>query len=349
MERKCLFSSSFWDLELGSSEEYLMLCYYSTNHYSSLCGAYHLPYRRIMSDIMLPLDIIKAVNKRLEEAGHLIYIDSINYVINPYLLLWQNLSNSKILKGIKLQYEKLPAEAKKALDSMQILTEVLKCIKTHDESYMTHDESSYNLNNNSNSNSNSNNNNNSNSNDAIGSHQNATQDKEMNEEENIETEKNKTDEREEIPDLVKKEIDKLFVRMLDLGISREKSTELLQKLGADKVHTICEYVAKEGKSNPHALFIKCAENYQLSTKKIIVHCETCKNGKIEDLSIASLEDERDLEFYRLKYVQIDCPDCVSPDTLKKYKNCLTEKNLILKYNSYKNKYGGKKWIDYLSQ
>lgn len=345
MERKCLFSSSFWDLELGSSEEYLMLCYYSTNHYSSLVGAYHLPYRRIVSDIMLPIEIIKAVNQRLEDAGHLIYIDSINYVINPYLLLWQNLSNGKILKGIKLQYEKLPVEAKKALDSMQILTEVLKCIKTHDESSMTHDESYPNSNSNNNSNNNNNSNSNHNNNDAIESHLDAGHEKEENEEENIENEKDKTEEGEEIPDLVKKEIDKLFVRMLDLGITREKSAELLTKLGADKVYTICEYVAKEGKSNPHALFVKCCENYQLATKKIPVHCETCKNGKIEDYSIASLEDERDLEFYRLKYVQIDCPDCVSPESLEKYKNCLTNKNLILKYNYYHDKYGGQKWID----
>lgn len=346
MERKCLFSSSFWDLELGSSEEYLMMCYYSTNHYISLCGAYHLPYRRIMSDIMLPLDIIKAVNRRLEDAGHLIYIDSINYVINPYLLLWQNLSNSKILKGIKIQYEKLPIEAREGLESMRILTETLKIIRVIDDSSMSHNESS--PNHNSNSNSNHNNNNNSNSNHNSESDDSPGEIEEELEEERriIESEKFKTDERKETGHLVRKELDDLFVKMLDIGIEKQKSSQLLQELGADKCYTILDYVAKEGKSNPCALFLKCADNYMLTTKKLPVHCETCKAGKIEDYSPVSLEDERDLEFYRLKYVQIDCPDCVSPESIKKYKKVLTEKNLISKYHYYHDNYGGEKWIDF---
>ena len=349
MERKCLFSSSFWDLELGSSEEYLMLCYYSTNHYISLCGAYHLPYRRIMSDIMLPLDIIKAVNKRLEDSGHLIYIDSINYVINPYLLLWQNLSNSKILKGIKIQYEKLPCEAREALESMRILTETLRLIRVIDDSYMTHNESSYNLNNNSNSNLNNNSNSNLNSNCESEDSPGEIEEELEEEEEKVDKNKNKTDEIYEPSESVRKELDNLIVKMLDLGIERNRSAELLQKLGADKCYTILQYVSHEGKSNPCALFLKCADNYMLTTKKMPVQCDICKDGKIEDLSIQSLESEEDLEFYRLKYVRIDCPACVSAESIKKYKKHLTEKNLILKYYTYKNKYGGKKWIDYLSQ
>lgn len=349
MERKCLFSSAFWDLELGSSEEYLMLAYYSTNHYSSLCGAYHLPYRRIMSDIMLPLDIIKAINKRLEDAGHLVYIDNINYVINPYLLLWQNLANSKILKGIKVQYEKLPIEAREALESMRILTETLKVIRVIDDSSMGHNESSPNLNHNHNHNLNNNNNHNHNLNSESDDSPGEIEEEEEKNNRADEEKKLKKDEIKETGKAVRKELDDLFVKMLDIGIERNKSAQLLQELGADKCYTILQYVTQEGKSNPCALFLKCVENYMLTTKKMPVHCETCKAGKIEEISIQSLEDENDLEFYRLKYVNIDCPDCVSPESLKKYKNILTEKNLILKYNHYKVKYGGKKWIDYLSQ
>ena len=358
MERKILVSSTIWDLFLEDPQESLLLIYYCTNHYGNLLGAYHLPIRRIISDLGFTKNEIESLNSALEKKGHIVYFKEINYIFCPYILIWNNLNNSKILKGLKNIYNKLPDEVKLYILQNEKAVKEFDKIISLDESSMSHQE--YHNHNHSNININ----NHSNSKIKTENDADASNDEEMKKDINLDMKRAERVKYEEMTeeltgcelakkmiaenyDLYQEEKEDLITKLLDIGVNKKEAVEALDKLGLDRLATAYEYAITEAKSNPCALFQKVANNYQLVTKKNKRVCPVCAGRGIEEISIKSLEQGKDLQFTQIKKTSLACPICSDPTELKNYKKFLTSNQLISIYDHYKNLYGGQKWIDCL--
>lgn len=358
MERKILVSSTIWDLFLEDPRESLLLIYYCTNHYGNLLGAYHLPIRRIISDLGYSKGEVEELNLKLQKKGHIVYFKDLDYIFCPYILIWNNLNNSKIIKGLKNIYNKLPDEVKLYILENEKACKELDKIISLDDSSMSYQE--YNINSNSNSNLNINSNSNLNANNDAD----ASVDEEMKKDIDLDMKRAERVKYEEMTedltgcDLAKKliaekwdlygdEKEKIKIKLLDLGIEKGQAVQALENLGLDRVATALEYAVEQGKSNPCALFKKVISNYQLVTKKSKISCPVCGGRGIEEISIKSLEQGKDLHFTQLKNTTLACPICSDPTDLKNYKKFLTSNQLISIYDHYKNLYGGSKWIDCL--
>ncbi len=102
MNRKCMFSSTFWEdqwiAELDPTEKFFYI-YLFTNPNSNMLGYFSLPKRRICYDTGLNIEIVESILEKFQNVHKKIIYDH-EWIFVKNTVKFQTLNNIKVRKGI---------------------------------------------------------------------------------------------------------------------------------------------------------------------------------------------------------------------------------------------------------